>query len=95
VKLILRSEPPGAEVRIEGAPRVVGITPTELRLPKSDAARTYVVSKPGYRDAKQTVVPSEDQDVLVRLVVVPKRPAKTPPPGDRPSQKALENPWAQ
>jgi len=88
-KLIVTSEPVGAEVRIDdpgGAP--AGVTPFEALLP--DGHHRVLVSMAGYETAVREVdgVPGAVERLSVALTVVP-APRPTPPPPPPPETRPV------
>jgi hypothetical protein len=49
IEVRIRSRPTGAEVRFEGAPAVLGLTPFRERRPAVDGELLYTVTKKGYK----------------------------------------------
>jgi serine/threonine protein kinase len=90
VTLAVESNPPGAEVSIDG--KQVGSTPFSTDLARTDEALTLTVSRRGFRPLTERMVPDADQKLILRLqpvaaVASPKRARVRPkpaPPPDKP-----------
>ncbi len=78
VLLKLTSQPPGATVSL--GELVLGKTPLEHRLDKSEAELAFSFKLSGYRPEKKSVVPSSDGEVRATLAKL--GGAAKPPPGD-------------
>jgi hypothetical protein len=80
-RLIITSDPPGAEVRVddeEGEAPSRGRTPLEVSVPPG--AHAIYVSHPGYRDEARTVTTVSGQRLRVDVTLQPQLPTFRPPP---------------
>lgn len=103
-EVLLRSEPEGAEVFIDGA--LIGSTP--LSLPRPDRAMLVRVEAPGYQARMLTLRPMSDDEVLAHLSRVPRgrrprrsmeqapqpEPQAQPSPMERRRVREVVDPWA-
>jgi hypothetical protein len=76
VELMLRTNPPGAEV-FDGMERL-GVSPLTLKRPRADGALTLTFKHTGYKDVSREITPDRDRDLEVVLVVKPKAVASAP-----------------
>jgi len=75
VELALDSVPRGAEVRSEKGGPSLGKTPFSEKRERSDVKITYLLERPGYREASVGFVPNRDQSQ--KVVLVKARPKKS------------------
>ena len=90
------SEPTGAEV-VDVAGEALGVTPTEIILPRGTTGVSLILRKAGFEELRQVVVPDRDTTATVTLkkiepTAVPVRPAPKPM---RPPVKAKAKSGAQ
>jgi len=99
--LVVRSEPPGARVLLDGKP--VGVTPLELPGLKAGAARLSIELK-GHKAHAEAVglVAGERREVVARLQRKQAPPVRQPPPPPPPPRKveygyllANTRPWSK
>jgi hypothetical protein len=79
VVLKLTSDPPGATVSL--GETVLGTTPLEHRMPRSESEATFVFKLAGHRQEKRSVALTADAEVAARLSK-PGTTLKPPPPND-------------
>jgi len=65
VRLRVETLPAGARVELDG--RAVGVTPLDVRVPKSEKAVKVVVKKAGYQELQSPLVPDVDQKLTLKL----------------------------
>ena len=85
VHVVVESDPPGASVRLAGAPS--GITPVTLEIARATDGRTLTLELPAHEPASMELVPDADQ--RVRLVLRPSRGAST---RRRPARPSADDP---
>jgi hypothetical protein len=68
------SEPPGAEVSVDGEARPRGRTPLSLALPRSNDQRRLSLTAPGHLVASLDLIPNSDGELRVKLKPSPGRP---------------------
>jgi len=84
VSVHVESVPSEAEVRLDG--RLRGKTPLELTLPRGGAVQSLVLSRAGYQDLSETLVPDTDQRLRLVLEATP-QPRRPAPARSRPKNK--------
>ena len=83
IRVSIRSEPIGAEVRVEKDGRVLGRTPVALQWTEADSPRRLVLVRVGYKPSVITLDGSLEQRFEVRLLPQRRRgPARAPAPED-------------
>jgi len=65
VEIVLRSDPPGAEV-FEGVERL-GVSPVTIRRARSVQPLAFTLRRAGYQETRREVLPDRDRDVEVLL----------------------------
>jgi serine/threonine-protein kinase len=79
VRVVVDSQPQGAEIVRVSDGEVVGRTPFAENVVESIATVSYVLKMPGYLDARVEVTHAEDGKQVVTLAPVPKAPARDKP----------------
>ncbi len=69
VTLSIDTNPPGAEVLVDGEPR--GVSPSKVTIDRSARAKTIEFRLAGHRSSTQSLVPDVDQKLVVNLVPLP------------------------
>ncbi|HZS39744.1 MAG TPA: serine/threonine-protein kinase [Polyangia bacterium] len=90
VEIVLRSDPPGAEV-FEGVERL-GVSPVTIRRARSSQALTFSLRRAGYQDIHREVVPDRDRDVEVLLAPKHDRVADSRKHGSSASKAVVAQP---
>jgi serine/threonine protein kinase len=87
VSINIASDPPGAEVWIDGESASLGTTPKAIAVPKSTEPRRITLKHEGFQTRSLVVVPDIDRAPnVVRLVRIPAVRRKAAPPREEPKR---------
>jgi hypothetical protein len=98
VTLTIEGPPDGTEVHGPTG-KLIGVTPT-IQLERTDADLVLTFAADGYKPASQTIHPTADATITVKLdkkaaAIAPTRPIPRPTPPTTPrGQDSLEDPFA-
>jgi hypothetical protein len=92
VRLVVKSDPPGATVLRRDTSEQLGITPFDIVLPASKAAVELVFKKDAFRDKAESFVPEESGQLAVALVPTPTENPAAPAVDDVPADKPAPRP---
>lgn len=89
VRVRFESVPEGARVALDGAMR--GVTPLELRLPRSSQPVRVAMTRAGFVELSSELVPDGDQKLTLKLQSVPRSSRPRPPARNAPDP--LDEKW--
>jgi hypothetical protein len=94
VKVHFTSTPSGAEVRLAGAPEVLGTTPFTIELARAERIATFDFAKPGFDPVREELSLGGDGSVAAALSAKPVEPRAQSPKRPTTPKHPISNPPA-